>query len=437
MVPWMLLVLLLLLPSVSAYYGHGVQFINDANYTVNLPFSASNLTLEASQLLIDGSVFDEAAGTNNTIYVADNCSSYGTESLRFQMLNETDDSAVVNGTMEAHLWVRSGGYSEEYNLTWTGFNNSVCIVGNLSTFSVDIQVEYTADGYGAETYYADNLNLTATLQTYDLLLSAGTTDVVFTVKDQYDDVVSDIIIEILEYDIGDDAGVLTQSIKTNDDGEAIGKVILSNKRYKFLLKDNGVLILETDPVILTLTSYTFRVYIGGNYFENYDYTNDIACSVTRSGQTYEYTFSDPNAQITQGCLTITLRTPMSDRVINNSCVVGTTGSISKNAYTVTGSYTIFAQGTYILDGQEYFCAQTTFSDDSNADLFGTEGIFMTFFVVLTLAMIGIWSPAASIVLSIIAIIASVIFGIFTLSTPALMIIVVLGILAIMRINKGN
>lgn len=435
-VPRILLVLLLLLPSVAAYYDNGVQFINDANYTVYVPFSASNLTIEASQIIIDLSVLDETPGTNNTILVADNCSEYATESVRFQILNESDLSAPTNATMEAHLWVSNGGYTQEFNLTWTGYNNSICILGDLSTFSLDVQVEYNADGYSAETFYADSLAINGTLQTYDLLLSSGTTDVTFTVKDQFDDVVSDIIIEILEYEIGEDAGTLTQSIKTNDDGEAIGKVTLSTKRYKFLLKQDGDLLLETDAVILTLTSYTFRVNLGGNYFEYYDYVEDVACSITRTGQTYEYTFNDPNEQITQGCLSITLRTPMNDRVINSSCVAGYTGSISKNAYTVTGSYTILAQGTFTLNGQEYYCTQTTYTKSDNADLFGENGIFLTFFVVLTLAMIGIWSPSASIVLSLVAVVLSVVFGIFTLSTPAVLVLVILGIISIARITKG-
>lgn len=435
-IPWIILLLLFLLPTTSAYYGTGVVFSNDANYTVNVPFIAENVTIEASELYIDGAVLDATPGSVNNLDVADNCSTYTGRALLFNLLNETDRSPVTNGNMEAHIWVSNGGITEQYNLTWKGYNNSVCILGNLSTFLADIQIEYTADGYEPETFYADNLNLTNATQSFNLLLSSGTTDVTFTVKDKFDDVVSGVIIELLEYDIGSDVGILTQSIKTNGDGEAVGKVILQDKRYKFILKLNGVVLLETDAVILSLTSYTFRVSLVGNYFENYDYTNNVACGITRNGQTYEYTFTDPAEQVTQGCLTITLRTPMSDRVINTSCVSGFTGSTSKNAYTISGSYTILAQGTYTLGGEEYFCAQTVFVDDSNADLFGNEGIMLTWMIVLSLAMIGIWSPAASIVLTLIAMIAAVISGIFTLSMPALLVLIILGVVSIARINKG-
>lgn len=410
--------------------------------TTNISFTWS-YNISRSYDIVSGTL------TNNqtvTKIFLDNCSTYNITAINFTVRNEADDSVIANATLGGYfmVWISDPNNYRAFNLSWglrDDSNYKICINPDYASLQAYAQMEYEASGYSKKTYYFINASFDNTTDNVDLYLIANTTAVTFTVSDQDDNVVQDVYINVLRYDLTTDSYKTVEILKTDENGQAIGNIILTDQWYKFLLTYDGATVLETEAKKILTTTQNFRINLLTDYFTNYDYAEGVACSVTFANATnyFSYTFNDPTGNIAQGCLRVIRRDPYSDTEINESCLSTTTGTINiyiGNATETDGNYYI-GYGDVRIGTQKFACASVDGDKSTAWKTYGTTGVFVAFLLIVTLPMIGIWSPIAAVILILVAFITTTITGIFHLSWQYLISLIILGGIVLFKLSRSR
>jgi len=410
------------------------------------------LTDDLYNYTITGTDFDDVTGSVNITYLNesidffvtptpqfDNCSSYSGRIMNFTMFAE-DTGLWVNGNASGYFEFMPAGYlfSVGANLTWTDVNNfSICVRDILTNYTIDGQMEYITPGYNKELYYWDDRILYNSTEYVPLYFTANATSVTFTVKDQDDTPIQGILINILEYDLTKDNAIVTEIISTDNNGQAVGNVVLDDKRYKFILTLKDVIVLETVDTIIQTTEKSFRINLAEDYMQNYDTIRNTICTVTYDPNNYlfEYIFLDSAQEITQSCLEVIKRSALGDIPIETSCLTTTSGQINVNISGQNLNNEFIGQGFVYIDDELFTCDVESYSYSDAPDKYGLYGILMSLFIFITLIGISIRSPIIAVVLSSVGIVIVNILGIFHLNTPILMAFIFSSIMAVYKMSK--
>jgi hypothetical protein len=360
-----------------------------------------------------------------------NCSLYGLPTLNLTFLHQENNSAVFvdfEGAFDLTLQSRNYSY---------GINNAsefdLCIFPLWATFRTDAQFQY--DGFN---YNLWNFNLTNSTSEITLYTQDGTTQVEFTVLDQNNNRLENVIIKVLKYDIGTNSFQTTEILNTDYLGVALGNIILNTEWYKFILELDGEIILETTQTIITSTSRTFRVVIGSDYFAEYDVVNGIASSLTFSNATkiFTFTYSDPTGDISQGCLRVIKRTFNGDTTVNDTCVSSAASTILVNIGTDTGNNMYLATG-YVHFSDEFILKTLSVQFNELWKTYGQDGILFSFLFNLGLVMFGVFNPIVSISFLIIGFLITNLMGAFHLNWAYLIGFVLLSFIVIYKLGKSE
>lgn len=409
-----------------------VTTITDLDFwwTYNYWNHTDNVVLNTSrhlQTIYPVSLFNCTDGTGNV-------------TLNITLRNETSN-LPVNGSANIYIKVypTSGSYFVNFTFSFPNYANYlICKYPGWGNFTSEVEIGYTAPNYDDKTYYLYDYIL-GDFGLVNLLLSSGTTQVQLNVVDQYYNPVPNVFIKVLKYDIGTNAYLLTEVVKTDSNGVAYAQLILNTEWYKFILVYDSKIVLETTSTKIITTSKDFKIYIGADYYKNYNIVDSIACDVTftNATKTFAFTYTDDSNTIQQGCLKLIKNSINSDITVNETCVISATSTILSpiNGPVSTNSYT--ALGYFITDdGDELICKSTTHNFNELYKTYGKSGIFATFLITLTLIMVGLWSPAASIILMLLGIIASVVMGLFYLSIEMVIALVIIVGITLYRMKSN-
>jgi len=303
-----------------------------------------------------------------------------------------------------------------------------------------MQAEYFASGYSTHTYFLTNYVIDNVTDYISLYMMNGTTAVLFTVLDQYESPVKDAYIKVLQYDVGTGAFTTIEILQTNTVGQAVGNVVLDVVWYKLLVEYEGNIVYTDEPVIFTAATKTIRISLGTEFFDRFDNVLGISHDMNFDNNTniFDFTFSDPTGTSWDFCLNVINRSALKDRVINDSCVTTSAGTMYQHIGDNINSSTFIAVGYVISTENEHFTLETmAYTFDETWKTFGLEGVFYGFLIVITLIMAGIFHPAAAIILGLIALVFVVLMDLMYLSTPVLATIIVIGILAAMKTARGD
>jgi len=436
----------------ALYYDGTIQTLTKTSYTdydfynINLLTPSGNNTIVQVDWIYNvtgnGGLSLQNVSLNQTIngiYI-DNCAIYQTEAINFSMRRD-DTNALMDSTLKGYfkIWVNSISQFRTFNLTWgTGKNHSICIYPNTGSYNVYAQMEYetaTADFESVKTYYLTNATLNNQTEQINLYLTANTTDVTFSVSDENDDAVQEVYINILKYDIATNSHTTNSIIKTDSNGEAIGAIKLTTQWYKFILIKNGEVIYESEPVKITSTTRNFRVTLEQDYFSHYEVANNITTGLTFTNSTgnFAFTWANPTGIAKNACLKVIRRSIYDDSLIGETCQNAASGTIlinvgDKSDYTFLATGTISGSPLLLTDVLEV-------SFNEGYKKWGKDGIFMSFFVRLAFALMGIWNPIVAIILLILADIGMIAMGLYSMSWTTIMIYIILAIITIMKVGK--
>lgn len=436
------------LQTVTKYFFNGYDFYNASFITPQLTGDGTSQVRELIwqyDLNFTTGVETGNLTLNQTVNIVgiDNCSTYSMRVYNITLRDE-DTEAVLNGSIAGYfqVWSNVPANYVDVNLSWShGTTNSpvgICISANSSTYYSYGQMEYSSPGYETKNYYFSNTTFDNFTNLLDLYLTNDTSQVTLTVTDFNDNVVEDVIIKVLSYDLDTNTYKTTEILSTDSDGVALAEIVLNSKWYAFILEVNGEIVLQTKHTKITGTSKNFRINLDTNYYDQYDVVEGTSFSLifTNSTKTFSLTYNDPTATIQEACLKINRRNIGGDFFIGQTCSSSTAATIIHNITEDVGSNTYVATTWIVVDNGETFPLGTlSVNFDNTYKTFGQSGLFASFLLILTMIFVGIWSPVVAVVLLTIGVIASVILKIFYLSWEVLVSFVIIAIISIYRMRK--
>lgn len=437
------------------WYGHGTNITlaeGNVTYTFIENVSMTSLTVNNTCMVIVGGDY---AGTYCDSSHVDlilffpfpqltQCNDGNLTAINFSVY-DSDTDAILNSTMAGHFTVyyTTQGYTtsnyNEFNFTWTAENyHGICLYPSYVTAIIDAEIEYTAPTYNTHSYFYDDASISNSTPDVKLYLMNGTSLVTFIVSDEDDDPIENLLIQVHEFDITTNTTKLTEVIRTDINGEAVGHIVLNTQRYKFILVYNGMIVLETDTdVILTLLTYYFRVNLQDSIFDTYDTILGVKTALTFTNLTkdFEYTFSNPSGSSTTACLKVKKMSAMLNQELCYTCITSSSGSVTFNIGADRGNFTYVATGSIIHNDEEYPTDIVSFSYDDRYKLYGESGIFLTFILTVFFVMVGLFNPVVAIFLMLFAFVLTNVLGFFQLSLPYLFTIIILGGITIFKLSK--
>lgn len=431
----------------STITGTGSQINLSTTLTIPLDWvNNTNLNLTKDfywNYTINGTSFNTTLQTQtiHRIFV-DNCSSIGgaTHALNLSFKNVSNDN-LLNVNLDiafTSVYDTNSSAFNNFSFSFTSINKTqFCIYPAFADYFVDSTIEYT---FGGDTYNynLDGFNFSNSTVLIDLFVTDGTTAVTFTVLDQQNNPVEDILIHVMAYDTGTDSYDTVEILRTDYLGVAIGNLILNTQPYKFMLFLNGSIIFESSNTFITSTSRTFRVTLGEDYTINYGVARGIVSSISFNNvtKTFTFTYSDGTGNIHEGCLRVERVTPRRNLLIEETCTVSASSSILITIGENISSRTYLGTGFVKFDDEEVLNSlSVTF--DYTWQKYSDNGLFFTFLISTAMVTAGIFSPPIIIVLLLLSFTIATIAQLITFGIPYLMTLLILGGILIFKLTRNK
>jgi len=416
-------------------------------------YNQTFFNLDNWRYLVNATVTDQFGQSVNTtvdriVYrpTIDNCSEVvghiGTPTINFTFINETDSSNVTGEfeiTFNYYYTDLDGvivyqNYSFETNNTQ---NQGFCIHLNSSNVTSDFQIDYEVGGESFN-YFGDDIVLDNTSRNIILYSQEDTTQVTFNVKDTFDNNIEDSYITVDKYDVGTNTFKTVEILKTDNQGNALGQIILNTAWYRFNVKYNGIVYLVDGPTQVFTTTKNFRINLAAaDWFDNYDIYNGVAYNFTFSNTTKNYVFiwNDPNSAMHLACLKVEqIRSSPSNILINHTCVdsysgviivnIGVNASVSGNTYLGTAYFK--------FDDVEPVGSIWARFFESGWKTYNDTGVFVTFLMVAASALLLIVNPVFAIIGVIITMAATALLGFHYMGFQLIMVLAIMGFIVIWR-----
>lgn len=335
-----------------------------------------------------------------------------------------------------NYWESSGSGSKYRTYSYSNASMDelkICMSPNYTSLKTDATIAYDFGSYNNQYYYFDDQAISNITTNLSLYLIGGTTFII-KVQDNTFQPVKGAIVQIQRYNAGTNNYTTVQTVQTDDNGKTVGFYITETVDYRHIISKNGVTLLVTSKgkIVPETAPYTLTFTVGdvldvpwqdfqnlGELTENLSYNNNT--------KTFTFAYTDTNANFSQGRLLVKLTNyDKNDSILCNSTSNLATASITCAIGSTNG--TVTAYGFITRSTTESLVEVMTIFTQRLQDIFGKEGLFLAWFIILTAAMTGLWNPTVGIVITNVAIIFVNIIGIATFSP-----FVIFGILAISAI----
>ena len=119
--------------------------------------------------------------------------------------------------------------------------------------------------------------------------------------------------------------------------------------------------------------------------------------------------------------------------INSSCLTASSGTILVNIGTPE-NVTYIGTGTIALN-PSFVTDVVSVSYDEGYKKWGKDGIFVSFLVRLTMAMIGIWNPVIAIILLVLADIGMMAAGLYHMGWETIMVYIIMAVITMYKVGR--
>ena len=384
------------------------SFIDATNYAI------ANTT--STNLTGNSSVYDYSLWLTNSVYIS---------------IFDEETEALLNGTS-----VSLEIFSDTDSQTGITTNGTILFSDLLAD---DYHIRYSATGYTERSYFVSVGARTTTNVNLYLLNDTQAVNVTTFVFDTTGDPVESALVKMLKFYIDCNCYQTVQVEETDFEGSAANFLVdgFNSELYKFIISFGGTDYLETNP--FKITSDTLNFFIN---FLDLDVTSDLAIvggiasdlSFSNSTTSFTFTYSDGGSNVVSACLKVYRELPSSTTLTNSTCISSTAGTITVSAPRINGS-TYKAVASVVFDGENYVLDTLYHTYKANGRITGLVGVFLTMILVLGFALISLWNPSVSIVLTVAAVVLAGVLGILTIGKTALMGLIAVAFIIILR-NKS-
>lgn len=373
------------------------------------------------------SLFNSTVQSQNVsrIHLEQCDATYTIQALNFTAFDESDSSRInpYYFAGDFDFWLGSGTVKKSNTFSNTSISEvGLCISPVDKNFSVDANIEYN-DFQNSTTYPTRNYffqkdiinNQTQHIPLF-LLKSSDSTSFILKVQDINLLPVSEALIIIQRFNPGTGNFTTVSIAKTDDNGQSIGFFKTETVDYRFIIKKDGEILLQTNQqkIIPETAPFTLTFTVGIDTtvpWAIFEDLSDLTKSLTFNSTTGNVTFSyvDTSGQFTLGKLVL-----QTQNLSGFSETICNVNSSSSSAILVCGTGN--ASGTYtasafITRGSDVFLVeQIIFTISTLADTTGLYGMFLAWFIILISAFAFKFNEVAGIVLMNLTVITTNIIG---------------------------
>ena len=410
--------------SQTAGSGNNIELSSSFTLPVNEVFSYLNKTFywEVSLTSSNGtSKFNSSVNTQEVI--GTNISQCGGSASPTEVLNLSlrDELTLLslNGSIDVIVtWALSPDSTITKNSSFalTGFSSYVFCTNYNTTYYANLQMQASSSGYDTRLYDI-NLNLSNVSQIYPIYLLNDTysTRVIVLLRDSGNAPLTGYTMKLYKKDISTNTWILIQEDTTDVYGQTIVYIVENSERYKFdfydstgaLVKSTGEMSIACRTTICTLPITVATVIDEYDRLKNitsYDYSLVYA----NTSNTIIFTWSDTTGSSPTHRLEVVLRSTNETRTICNSTSTALANSLTCTLPERSGTY--YAYGRRVVDGTGRLIATIQKTLGESYRTFWKEGLFWSFILLMTLLLVGAWSPVVGVVLYLVGFIAIGLFG---------------------------
>ena len=332
---------------------NSTQYINISKGLYTLTINISDYNTLVTQLDITDSYHNFTINMYKT-NVIDDCTLYSEKIITFIGKNE-EVSGEVNMSLDIMIkYTSPDNISIINNVSFIfrdAFNYSICTNTN-QTFFLDSIMEY-GDGttYTDRKYYLNNLSVNTGSPSEVFLYhlnNSKASEIVFTVFDKTTgDRINGAFIKILRYYPGGNVLRVVEIAKTDEVGQTLGKMVLADVFYKFIIeKPAGTVRLDTGVLRILSLTRSFGISFIEDVLDTWDKIQGVSTSVTctKGTQTCRLTWSDSSNIVRDAKLEVWRTTGLADALLSTQTTTAAAGTISYTIVEDTDGMAYTAKG---------------------------------------------------------------------------------------------
>jgi len=384
----------------------------------------------------------EEAQLVRQIILAECNATYSTTALRFLLKDEETLSSVV-GQQQAtfNIWVDSPSIYRTYSFDRTGNSTyEYCIYPSNAVMRTNMNSVYSAENYSSRSYYLTNAqisNQTNEISLY-LILESKETSVWIHVQDNTFNDLPNVIVKVLRYYPSTDEYKTVQIEKTDTFGRALTHLVEEDVDYKFILEQNGSVIYQTEPMrIMCLETPCQLEFTVSEEYTGFEPFPDV------EGLSYNLEYNENNSYVTLTWSDSTGLTQEMELVVTKEALSGSTVVCDKISSATAGTLVCDLtnqSGTFVAKAYRTASPKTlldliTITLKQLYKIFGTEAILLSWIMIISLILIGIWQPSVSIGLGIFGMIVLNILGWINITFNIVIAFIVIALIVMLKVRS--
>jgi len=433
--------------------GSGVQTIFTASKTIPLVNGIVNKTFYWNFTLTDtiGSKFNSISSSNNqtvTGITLNICNAtYNVPYVNFTFEDEllgTAVSGTFSATFDYWLTGSSGTDTANYSFQNLTVNPSYafCVSPNDTSIDVNMNAQYGGTTFIDRTYYLNGATLTNTTNNI-ILYQLNDTDAVkffITVKEGIDPF-AEATVTISKFFVGEGVYKTIGIRETDASGEFIEYLEL-DQEYRFAVTRGG----ENYGVIDKTSACAeapceIELELQGTPIDYWEGFDDYFAENVQ----YSLWYNDTNKLVSLAFIDTTglaqymrlevneINTMNSTKYhVCNTTLYSSSGTITCNMTEEAGD---FIAKAYISRSPEKFVDSITFIINAIKDILGADGLLISLFLIITIALVGAWSPTAGIVLTSFAVLMMKMLGFVAFGWTTVSLIILLAVIIIVKVKQ--
>lgn len=342
----------------------------------------------------------------------DECNStITTKTLNFTVTDESSLARITPFYIAGEFDYYLGNGDTKKSLTFSNTSAielDLCISPGNRTFNIEDTIEYNSELNGTDyvqrNYFFQDSQIDDTILEVPLFLLPATdsTSFIIFVRDNTLLPVSDALVEIQRFFVGEGVFKTVQIVRTDDNGKSVGFYKTETVDYRHVVTQDGETLLTTDSgkIIGETTPFTITLTVGdalSTPITSFQNLTDLTATIVYNNDTeiVTYTYIDTSGNLTLARLLVervnynTIYTTICD--VNSTL---TSGALTCDLSGQNGTF--IAQG-FVERSPGVLSVAITFVITSVIGIFGTTGLFLAWFIILTSALVFIWNPTVGII----------------------------------------
>jgi len=318
-----------------------------------------------------------------------------------------------------------------------------CISPPQETFYVTSRIKLSKSGYNTRNYhlFEEKYTNATTEKILYLLNDSDATNVIIEVKDSGLRPLMGYAVQIDRYypDLGEYRTV--EDKLTDSFGQLTAKLVQNDISYRFRIYDTDGTLVKTSPniIIACRASICVLQFVVADLVDDFDRFDDIdsfdySLSFVNTTNNFVYSWTDTTGESSSKRLYVQRRLFNGTTIVCNYTSTSVVGSLSCAVGDTRASYQ--AQAFRKVTGEdEIRIAVLDYKVGDTFRTFGREGLFISFILLFTMVLIGLFSPSVGVSLYLVGIIILMVLGIVFISPAMLIAQIIIGVLFIWAFSR--